>query len=126
MRIAIPGRIDNPQSRGCHKLIKDGAKLVESFDDIYQEFSNLPLFDLPKVREEKSEKKLESDLLYHLNLTDLEQKILNFVKCSESTVDSIIEEVKEPAGKVFATLLTMESKRLVKPLPGKRYTALLR
>lgn len=34
---AIPGSIHSPQSRGCHQLIKDGAKLVETADDIVQE-----------------------------------------------------------------------------------------
>ncbi|MCP1660044.1 DNA processing protein [Neisseria perflava] len=35
--MAVPGSIDNPHSKGCHKLIKDGAKLVECLDDIVQE-----------------------------------------------------------------------------------------
>ncbi len=39
---AVPGRVDSPQSRGCHALIKDGAKLVETFEDIAEEFARLP------------------------------------------------------------------------------------
>lgn len=34
---AVPGRVDNPQARGCHKLIKEGAALVENFDDVLLE-----------------------------------------------------------------------------------------
>ena len=35
---AVPGRIDHPQSRGCHQLLKDGARLVESVEDVLAEF----------------------------------------------------------------------------------------
>ena len=39
--MAVPGSIDNPHSKGCHKLIKEGAKLVESLEDIVQECPQL-------------------------------------------------------------------------------------
>ncbi|QEY24979.1 DNA-protecting protein DprA [Neisseria animalis] len=39
--MAVPGSIDNPHSKGCHKLIKEGAKLVECLDDIVQECPQL-------------------------------------------------------------------------------------
>lgn len=41
--MAIPGSIHNPQARGCHKLIKDGARLVESVDDVLDEVGRLTL-----------------------------------------------------------------------------------
>lgn len=39
--MAVPGSIDNPHSKGCHKLIKDGAKLTECLDDIFNECPQL-------------------------------------------------------------------------------------
>ena len=41
---AVPGRIDTPQAKGCHNLIRDGAKLVDSIDDILDELYFLPGF----------------------------------------------------------------------------------
>ncbi len=38
---AVPGRVDQPQSRGCHQLIRDGATLLASLDDLLNEFSYL-------------------------------------------------------------------------------------
>ena len=40
--MAVPGRIDNPAAQGCHKIIKDGARLVESPDEVLEELQSLP------------------------------------------------------------------------------------
>lgn len=45
--LAIPGSIHQPQSRGCHRLIRDGARLVETLDDILDETGRLPVADTP-------------------------------------------------------------------------------
>lgn len=55
--MAIPGSIDNPHSRGCHKLIKEGAKLVDCLDDILHELHNIATDTYPQNIPKKSQKK---------------------------------------------------------------------
>ena len=117
---AIPGPVDRPHSRGCHSLIRDGAVLVESFADILDEFNNTSLFDLAAKSE--IDKKCASACTVSLQLTESEEKILQFLSQGDASVDTIVEELEMAIGITFATLIEMETKRLVKPLPGKRYT----
>ncbi len=48
---AIPGSIRNPAAKGCHKLIREGAKLVETTEDILEELAPLSQFNLPNIQE---------------------------------------------------------------------------
>ncbi|MGI5869180.1 MAG: DNA-processing protein DprA [Kiritimatiellia bacterium] len=47
--LAIPGRIDNPAAKGCHKIIKDGARLVETPEEVLDELQSLPDSMAPRV-----------------------------------------------------------------------------
>ncbi len=115
---AVPGRVDSPQSRGCHALIRDGARLVESFQDVAEEFGGLPGLDLAaeSARGAEACRKPAPDLV----LTDLERKLLSLLDESETAIDSLIVAAGEPAAQVLGTLLLLEMKRLVKQLPGRR------
>ena len=122
---AVPGRADQPQSRGCHSLLKQGAKLVENFSDVLEEFNSETLFDFQNQNsigeEDLNQKNKESVLKPVLTLNETEQRIVKFLSQGESTVDAIVEALKLPIGSLFATLIEMETKRLVRPLPGRRY-----
>lgn len=112
---AMPGRIDSPQSFGCHRLLQHGAKLVQSVDNVLEEFQHLPLTQttLPAATAKEAAPTP--------NFTDTENKVLEAVLVEETEIDSIIESSELPPSIVSATLLVLEMKRAVRQLPGKRY-----
>lgn len=110
---AIPGRIDSPASKGCHKLVKEGAKLVENVEDIIEEFQLL----LPK--KEKDSDDYQKDNMYKVKLSYEAEKIIQILEDGEKDVDSIIRESNLSPSKVNVALLELEMNKKIKILPGK-------
>ena len=112
---AVPGRIDSPRSKGCHELIKKGAKLCEGAEDILSEFEYLfPASNRPAAVS-------ETGVLPALTLSDNEQKVYDALSNEESTTDEVIRRAGLPSSAVSVALLSLEMKRLVKQLPGKLF-----
>jgi DNA processing protein len=113
---AVPGRIDSPRSKGCHELIKKGAKLCEGVEDILSEFEYLfPASNKPPSAG-------ETGVLPALELSETEQKVFNAVKAGdESAIDEIIRASGLPSSTVNVALFGLEMKRLVRQLPGKLF-----
>jgi len=113
---AVPGRIDSPRSKGCHDLIKKGAKLCEGVEDILSEFEYL----FPASNQPASAS--ETGVLPALELSANEQKIFDAVQADdESSIDEIIRASGLPSSAVNVGLFSLEMKRLVKQLPGKMF-----
>lgn len=105
---AVPGRIDNPQAKGCHQLLKDGAKLVEGVEDILAEMEFLF-----RAEEISTPRPLPQDL------SETELKVFTALAQEETAIDIITRKSGLPPGEVSSTLLRLEMKKLVKQLPGK-------
>jgi DNA processing protein len=124
---AVPGSIDAPLSRGPHGLLKQGAKLVETVDDIVEEL--LPQLELPltlpsplthcsrRAMGAPGEGKF-SDLPC---LSEVEQVVLAVMSRDPLHLDDLTERSGlTPAG-VAGILLGLELKDVVRQLPGQRY-----
>ena len=113
---AVPGRIDSPGSKGCHELIKKGAKLCEGVEDILSEFEYLfPPSNRPAAPN-------ETGTLPAVALSANEDLVYRAVSpAHESTMDDVIQRSGLPASAVAVALLSLEMKRLLKQLPGKLF-----
>lgn len=111
---AIPGSIHNPLSRGCHQLIREGAKLVETADDIIEELGALAGVetDLSAAQDSVSEKP-ERDGDYQI--------LFEHLGFDPISVDSLIENSGLTADAVSSMLLLLELQGEVESLPGGRY-----
>jgi len=110
---AVPGRIDSPRSKGCHELIKKGAKLCEGAEDILSEFEYLfPASN--RLTGAPSNGGLPA-----LELSDNEQKVYDALGEEETSIDDVIRRSGLPSSGVSVALLSLEMKRLVRQLPGK-------
>ncbi|MEI6564513.1 MAG: DNA-processing protein DprA [bacterium] len=106
---AVPGRIDSFGARGPHKLIKNGAKLVESVEDILEELGCL--IPTPAT----------GGTAGRPTLTEAESGLVALIEADgEVDLDALIRLSGRKAADISALLLGLELKRVVKMLPGQR------
>ena len=108
---AVPGRIDSRMSRGCHRLLRDGAKLVECVDDVLEELGPLAI-----------PTQLHADeTIRHpaeLKLSDQEKLVLNAIASEPTSFDVIVVQTGLPPARVLSTISVLEIRRLVRRLSG--------
>ncbi|NQU11891.1 DNA-protecting protein DprA [bacterium] len=115
---AVPGRADSPLAHGCHRLIKDGAKLTEDVEDVLSEFEYL----FPPSGPARSPEASGAEGALPLPpLNELESKIMAVLGAEETGIDEVIRASGLTSAAVSATLVGLEMRRLVKQLPGKMF-----
>lgn len=105
---AIPGSIHSPQSRGCHRLIKQGAKLVETASDILEELDWAPL--TPRADTAKSEVDDKAAAL-----------VLDCLGFDPCLLDELVARSQLSAEAIAAPLLQLELTGRIACLPGGLY-----
>lgn len=107
---AVPGNVNVPQSRGPHKLIRNGAKLVESVDDILIELEHKLQ---PLTKPAKKEKFLQ--LNFH------EQSVYDCIANDPRHIDQISKTANLSVSETLSHLLSLELMGAVKQLSGKHF-----
>jgi DNA processing protein len=113
---AVPGNVGAEGSRGTHKLIKEGAKLVESSEDILEEI-------LPQW---KGKTITSHEEVVEIGLDPEEQMIYKLLGENPIHIDTIIRETQFDPGKVSSLLLSLELKGFILQWPGKCFTKKLK
>lgn len=108
---AVPGPVDSRLSRGCHALIRDGAKLVGDVEDIFEELGPLAT-GVPDGRGGELRSVAE------LKLNDIERRVLQAIATEPTEIDHVVAQSGVPVPRVLSTLSILEMRRLVRRVSG--------
>lgn len=110
---ALPGHIHNPMSRGCHQLIREGATLTETEQDIVAELGALLGFIA-----ERSEQTEVTSAVSKENLSEAEIKLLRHIDFSETDLDSLVCFSGLSAAELIPLLMRLELKGVIEQSPN--------
>ena len=116
---ALPGSIHNPLARGCHQLIRQGAKLVETSDDIVTELAPLAGQILQNTMESTSKEK--TAVLSRDGLDDEYVQLRNYIGHDPVGVDELATNSGLTIDQVSSMLLILELHGEIESLSGGRY-----
>ncbi|MFN3919050.1 MAG: DNA-processing protein DprA [Methylohalobius sp.] len=112
--MAIPGAIHNPQAKGCNALIREGAKLVETIEDVLEALNLIPSHSLASDAQPPCP-------LKNSELSDDYRDLLGKIDCSPTPVDRLVEITGLPPQELASMLLVLELEGYVISVPGGGY-----
>ena len=115
---AVPGRVDSRMSKGCHRLIRDGAKLVETIDDVLEELG--PLATPTPIASPATGDSREVRHPVELQLNEPEQKVLASIGDETITIDEVVVACGMPVQNVLSILSVLEMRRLIRRVGGSQ------
>jgi DNA processing protein len=122
---AVPGQIDRPTSAGSNRLIQQGARLVTSADDIFEDLGTLFPGERPRLSSapahQSGETSAGAGATSPAKLSHDETLIVTALQAGDLSLDELSAATRLPAYKISSTLTMLELKRLVRALPGQRF-----
>jgi DNA processing protein len=117
---AVPGNITSAKSFGPNYLIKDGAKLVQTWRDVIEEFPGEIKATI--LAAERGETHKEQKLVDDVALSDSERKVLKMLNTDEPVhIDQLISKAGLAPGELMGALLKLEMLDRIRQLPGKSF-----
>ncbi len=111
---AVPGNITSPVSRGCHDLIRHGATLVETAEDVVEGLGILLEAVPEREPDAERERKIE-------DLPADQRRVLDALDHQPRNIDDVIAECELAAPQVSSALMLLEVKGLVRRFPGNQF-----
>jgi len=121
---AVPGNVTNKNSWGPNTLIKQGAKLVATWEDVWEELPPEVRLALTPASSPESPGASSASLFPDEGLPPHEKRILSLLKADEAThIDEIVEklETELSSSEIFAALFELELAGKVRQMPGKNF-----
>ncbi len=121
---AVPGNVTNKNSWGPNTLIKQGAKLVATWEDVWEDLPPEVKLALTPPPSPESGASTSASLFPEDGLPPHEQKILSLLKADEAThIDELVERLENEmsSSEIFAALFELELTGKVRQMPGKNF-----
>jgi len=117
---AVPGNVTSAKSFGPNYLIKDGAKLVQTWRDVVEELPSD--FKAEILRAERGETRVERVRVHDVELSDSERKVLKMLSTDDPVhIDLLLSKAGLGSGELMGALLSLEMSDRIRQLPGKSF-----